>query len=171
MKDLNKLFTECMKDVKAAGLKPGNIVDVSVNSRAKKRWGLCRESNGMFSIEVSNRLLDDSLDDIVAKNTIVHEILHTCPGSMNHGKTWQDNADIMNHTYGGYYTIKRTTSAAEKGLEAVGRVRQDRNRYALRCYSCGHTWYFKRQCKTLVNYKSCCCGRCHTGLELIVLGE
>ena len=42
MKDLNKLYCECIKELDSIGVKYGNIVSVVVNTRAKKRWGQCK---------------------------------------------------------------------------------------------------------------------------------
>ena len=169
MKDLNKLFIECMEDVKAVGLKPGTIVSVTINSRAKKRWGLCRATNGVYSIEISNRLLDDSVADIAAKNTLVHEIFHTCPNCMNHGTEWQRCADIVNKHYNGYYTISRTTSSAEKGLEPIGRVRNDVNKYVLYCNGCGREWHYKRAGKVIQHPQNYRCGVCRGHLQVFTI--
>ena len=169
MKNLNQLFTESYNDVVAAGLTPGKILNVTINSRAKKRWGLCRLQNGYFSIEISNRLLDDNVDDIATKNTIVHEILHTCPNCMNHGKEWQYNADIINNHYKGYYNISRTTSAEDKGLEPLGRVRNDSVKYTLVCTGCGRKIYYKRASKAIQAPQNYRCGYCRGRFEVFAV--
>lgn len=155
MKDLCAIFTECINDVEAAGITPGNIVNISINTRAKKRWGCAKQVGKFYKIEISDRLLQDEVDDKATKNTIVHEILHTVDGCMNHGENWKAVADKMNRTYPDVYNIKRTTSSEEKGI-APSPVRPDR--WELTCQSCGHTWRYKRAPKYSVSAYACPCG-------------
>lgn len=167
MKNLDKLFQDCLADVVNAGIETGNIISVSVNSRAKKRWGLCRYINGYYEIEISNRLLADNIADIATKNTIVHEILHTVKGCMNHGDNWQKVANRINEFYNGYYTIQRTTAAADKGIEDIGQVRYDTPKWALRCIKCGKEYIYRRAGKAVKSPENYRCGCCHGHLTLI----
>ena len=57
------------------------------------------------------------------KNTIIHELLHTCVGCMNHKAKWKFYADKVNRAYG-YDDIKRTSTADEKGVKEVIRKRK-----------------------------------------------
>lgn len=161
MKNLKALFNECMSEVKAIGIEPGNIVDVSINTRAKKRWGQCKYSNGVYTINISNRLLADELDDMVAKNTITHEILHSCKGCMNHGPEWKALADKVNNAYPGY-NIKRTTSCEEKGIEAPP---PRPFRYEVFCVDCGTSYKYKRISRVVENPSRFCCGKCKGQLK------
>lgn len=155
MKNLYAVYNDCLNEVKAAGIVPGNIVDVTINTRAKKRWGRCTFVNGYYKIEISDRLLQDEVDIKAVKNTMTHEILHTVNGCMNHGANWQAVADRMNRKYPDIYNIKRTTSCEEKGIEAVP-PRADR--WELTCQSCGKTWRYKRAPKYNINSYHCPCG-------------
>lgn len=116
MKDFRKLITECMNEVKEAGITPGNIVEWSVNYRAKRRWGLCSKSpDGKIKIQIASRLLiDDRVSVTACKETMIHEILHSVEGGMGHTGKWKQLAEVVNQKYG--YSIKRTTSSKEKGL-------------------------------------------------------
>ena len=78
MKDLKKLANECMAELDAIGVQYGNVISWEVNTRAKNRWGQCRYiGGGRYSISIINRLLDDNLPDEAAKQTIIHELLHS----------------------------------------------------------------------------------------------
>lgn len=161
MKNVNDLYAICMEEVKAAGIVPGNIVSVTINTRAKKRWGQCKRlSNGTYTINISNSLMADNVSINAAKNTMAHEILHTVKGCMNHGPEWQTVADKMNRIYPDIYNIKRTTSAEEKGLEGVGRVRNEEWKCKLVCQKCKGVHYYKRESKTVRNYHNYHCGKC-----------
>ena len=109
MKDLKKLANECMAELDAIGVQYGNVISWQINTRVKNRWGQCRYiGGGRYSINITNRLLDDNLPDEAAKETIIHELLHSVDGCMNHGPNWKRVADKVNRAY--HYNIKRTTS-------------------------------------------------------------
>lgn len=55
---------------------------------------------------------DTDIDGL--KNTIIHELLHTCKGCMKHTGEWKQLAEKVNRYYG--YNIKRCDSADEKGI-------------------------------------------------------
>lgn len=84
MKDLAKLFAECEADLAQVGFRPEKY-RFSINTRAKKRWGCCRVvANGVYNIEISERLLADDVSDQATKNTIMHELIHAVEGCLSH---------------------------------------------------------------------------------------
>lgn len=155
MKNLYKLVDECRDELNAIGIYPPALISFSVNTRATKRWGQCKLSYGVYSINISSRLLEDGLPDMVAKNTIAHELLHTMPDCMNHGNEWQRYANKVNKAYSGY-NIKRCTSAEEKGIAPII------GKWNLDCQDCGRHWDYQRKSKIVdacLNHKATCpCG-------------
>lgn len=155
MKNLYKLANECRDELNAIGIYPPAHISFSVNTRATKRWGQCKLSNGSYSINISSRLLEDNLSDMVAKNTITHELLHTMPNCMNHGNEWQRYANKVNKAYSSY-NIKRCTSTEEKGVAPVA------DKWTLKCPECGRSWGYQRKGKIVVacenNRATCPCG-------------
>ena len=117
MKDFTELREQCICEVAGLGIALGRIASWSVNKRAKTRWGLCRlKRDGSYEIEIAERLLvDDRISEKACKETIIHELLHTCKGCMRHTGKWKQYAELMNRTYG--YNIKRVTEGCEKGVE------------------------------------------------------
>lgn len=90
MKDFNLLVNECIAELDSIGIVCGKIRNIEINTRAKCRWGLCRTvKSGVFDIEISSRLLEDNVEDIVTKNTIIHELLHTVRGCHGHTGKWK----------------------------------------------------------------------------------
>lgn len=79
--------------------------------------GQCRYRNGSYTINISCRLLEESVPREILKQTVLHEILHTCKNCMNHKTEWKEVANQVNRAYG--YNIKRCTSAEELGLQDV----------------------------------------------------
>ena len=146
MKDIRKLAGQCMTDLASVDIPYGRVKLWIVNCRAKARWGLCKKrSDGYFEIEIAEALLKDDVDDIATKNTIIHELLHTCPGCLKHTGRWKQYADKVNRLLP-QYSIKRTTSAEEKGVAV--RRKEPVYRYCLKCSNCGKE--ILRQKKTAV---------------------
>ena len=131
MRDINIVVRNCCKKLDAIGIQYGKIMSVTVNSRAKKRWGQCKRVNGYYEINISSRLMTEDVELVHLETTVIHEILHTCEGCMNHGQTWKNLADKVNRAYG--YNIKRTTSAEEKGIDSVV---ERKIKYKFACTGC-----------------------------------
>ncbi len=160
MKDYEKLINDSLSDVKRIGIKPGNITIWTINKRAKTRWGLCKQNpDKTFEIQIAERLLsDDRISEKSCKETIIHEILHTCKGCMKHTGKWKYYADVINQVYG--YNIKRITSGIEKGVENYQPSSTMAIKYIFTCENCGATIYRKRESKFTKNYKNYGCARC-----------
>lgn len=154
MKDLRKLVAECETDLASLGIQCGSVSDWQINTRAKHRWGLCkRNPDGSFLISISAALLIDSVSDQAAKNTILHELLHTVPGCFSHTEKWLRLANKVNHRLP-HYTIKRTTSAEEKGI-APGTPN-----YLLKCKGCGTEFGRDRLSPLVRQPEKYLCSRC-----------
>lgn len=163
MKDLNKLYRECIKELDSIDIKYGNIVSVIVNTRAKKRWGQCkiiRNANSWndrkYEISVSSRLLADNVPDMGTKETIIHEILHSCYGSNNHGPEWKNNVNVVNYKLG--YNIKRKSTSEDKGI-VISETVQEYN-YVFKCNKCGQLIRRIRKCKFIEHPELYHCGLC-----------
>lgn len=53
MRDLTAYAIECMTELDNIGIEYGNIIEFTVNTRAKKRWGQCKAVPGGYSINIS----------------------------------------------------------------------------------------------------------------------
>lgn len=159
MKNFEKLIEDCLIEVESVGIVAGKIENWKINYRAKARWGLCRKlKNGAYEIEIAAQLLeDDRVSEFACKNTMIHEILHTCGGCMKHTGKWLEYAKEMNEAYG--YRIKRCTSSEEKGLER--RIVERREvKYKFVCYYCGDVVRKTRKCKFTKYYRNYKCMKC-----------
>lgn len=155
MKNLNMLVMDCKTELDNLNIEYGHISNFEINTRAKKRWGLCSKTGNVYKINISSRLLEDGVEDIHTKTTIIHEILHTCDGAFNHGKEWQRLADKVNKAYG--YNIKRCTSYEEKGIE---RPKEPEAKYIISCPCCGAKWKYTRMTKAVQNPARYRCSGC-----------
>lgn len=159
MKNLMELAYECMAELDAIGIEYAEIIDWQVNTRAKKRWGLCRHCpDGTYIISISSRLLADNVSSDGAKNTIIHELLHSCRDGRGHGEGWKRLADRVNRAYG--YNIKRCSSAEEKGVEPIENTPKE-IKHKFICKDCGKVYCRTRESKFTKNWQRYRCGVCH----------
>lgn len=95
---------------------------------------------------------------------------------MNHGKEWQQWAELVNDCYA-CYNIKRCSSASEKGVNVEEHIKRKHTDYKwkIKCFSCDREWKYKRKPtrfyidkdNTLV-FATCPCG-CKGNIKLIKL--
>jgi predicted SprT family Zn-dependent metalloprotease len=169
VKNLDKLYFECEKELRRINMDfSDKIVRVSVNGRLRTTLGVCNRDRrtGMFTIDINPALLADNVDDMEVKDTIVHEMIHNCPGCFDHGYEWKRRADRVNRMLG--YHVSRTASRAD--MEAAGvEVKREEFKYALQCVKCGNQCKYKRWSKSLENPSRYRCGRCHGDLKVVCL--
>jgi len=176
-RNLNTIAKECMAELDKLNIRYGNVIRFEPNSRAKKRWGQCRRVPTGFTININVDLLDVRNPIEALKTTIIHELLHTCEGCMNHGATWKSLAAKVNRAYG--YNIKATSSASEKGVtyrrEDVELKTYTRTysvetyKYAIKCESCGCVIKRKRMSNAIKYTNLYRCGLCGGKLKRIDL--
>ena len=151
---LKKELETCKQMAAESNIQIGKIYDIKINTRAKKRWGQCSYFSDGFIIEISSSLLQDNVSENALIDTLMHEVLHTVDGCMNHGKKWKECARIINSRYG--LNIKTTTSAAEKKIEET-----EEYKYILACPKCGYQWKYMRMSRCVKHperfYHSGCC--------------
>lgn len=162
MKDLYEIFGECLDEIESMGIEVGTIKGCSINTRAKTRWGQCKKRMGNYGceyeIEISSRLLEDEVPVQSLKNTLIHELLHTCEGCMNHGTMWKKYADIMNKQYG--YNITRVNSAENLGVPIeIGAMKY---KYIITCKCCGQTIRRQKMSRFVQHPNRWTCGKCNT---------
>lgn len=138
-KDIQRLFEEVKLEAKKLNIPISNNIkeEIVINKRAKSRFGCCKKiREGLkvsFEIEISERIL--ACDDRIIKQTLAHELLHTCARCDNHGEFWKYYAEQMNKTYG--YKISRVARAESLGIESKVETRTLEDRYIVVCEKCG----------------------------------
>lgn len=159
--ELNSLLQEAIKEVEAVGITTGEIDPDIELTRATRVFGKCRRDNinNIHTIYISKYFINNPTAEV--KNTLVHEVLHTVEGCMNHGNKWKALANRMNNHYG--YNIKRTANYVMNNEEA----NQIKRQYTIRCQGCGQTIYRQKKSKLITNTHLYRCGKCGGKLELI----
>lgn len=168
---LKELFEQVRKEAESIEIPISrNIAEIKINTRAKARFGCCRQQNKPLSgktyvIEISERVLCSEEKNI--RQIIAHELLHTCKGCMNHGDKWKTYAQAMNNTWG--YNITRTSSYEKLGLQPPERRNPTaaEYKYVLECQQCGAKILRKKRCKVVENPQHYRCGKCGGSLKLL----
>ena len=152
---LSRVVRQCMKELDSIQVPYGHVVEVTVNTRARKRWGLCRKEADGYHISIADRLRDGNTEQGL-RDTVMHELLHTCPMCNNHGAMWKHFAEVVNRELSCH--IKRTDSNEDKGLPPEDTASQVLHQY--HCDGCGQIIRKMRVCKFTRNYRSYTCGIC-----------
>lgn len=130
MNDCDELLRQVMQEARDLGIPFSAEIrpNVLINRRAATRFGCCKFQNGVYSIEVAETVANGP--EKSCREVLAHELLHTCRGCRNHGKTWKGYAARMNAAHG--YRIQRVTTDVSLGVQ---RMREPK--YVLRCEGCG----------------------------------
>lgn len=160
---LNAIAKDCMVQLDHIGIPYGNIRDFTINTRAR-RWGQCQRRPDGYHININHLLCDGNHEDGL-RNTLYHEIIHTCDGCMNHKAKWKGYAAMVKDRLG--YDITRTNSAESKGVDPADVKPRESVKYKFRCEGCGGVIRRRRASKFTRNYMYYRCGRC--GGKLIKL--
>lgn len=157
MRNLNEYARKAMSMLDSIGV-PYSVVDsFKVNNRAKSRWGSCAKQYGRYTIDINGELLNERNSEDGLINTLIHELIHTCPNCMNHGTEWKKWATLVYVMLG--YDVKRCSSAEEKGV-IEHTVTPVNYKYFFHCANCGMVFKNERECKFVRNYTHyrCSCG-------------
>lgn len=142
------------------------IIGLKINDGIRSRFGSCRKVQGVkkmnpeFEIEISGRMMN--ADDRAIETVLLHELIHTCYGCMNHGKRWKQYAGKLNQKYG--YEIKPSSRYEAFGLKDPGS--REEIHYRIVCMNCGMEITRKRRCPLVVNTDRYRCGKCGGKLEI-----
>lgn len=130
--EIDALFKSVKAQARAVGIPFSThiVPRVEINTRAVRRFGMCRKIGDVFTIEIAAVVL--TADECFVAQTLAHELLHTCQGCQNHGAKWQEYASRMNQAYG--YHISRTNSYEEAGVE---KKTVSGAKYCMQCVDCG----------------------------------
>lgn len=167
MADIQELAETAMQYLNQLKIPYGTVSSLTVNSRAM-RYGRCRRlPDGTFEIEISARLLRNDVDPKYARNTMIHELLHTCYRCMNHGKRWKSYIARVNDAFGFDIspTPYKSTDYSRERSKAVPPPREPK--YVFQCRGCGIQTYRFRASDFTRNTDRYFCSKCGGKFKLI----
>lgn len=168
--NFTSLVEEILNNLKAIGI---NVTTsprdyyLEFNNRALKRYGRCEKKGNSYIIQINkyhNEL--SSKEDVM--NTLIHEIIHSMPGCMNHKKVWQDICEKYNFHYHTHLSRTSPMKGAYKKFYEEQKAKNSKIKYYIVCSNCGHHYPRKNKSKfvesSMRNEKLICgvCGACAT---------
>lgn len=180
---LQKIYEQCIRELESIGIDILNkkyigTIDITISKRNNKRYGSCKQEEpdlktkyiekvgrkkyiryakfNKHHIEISPWLMD--LDEVIIKNTIIHEIIHCLPNCNNHGETFKKYAKYINERLG--YNIARVGNKKEDYLKSnVEYIEKEKYNYHITCINCGQEFFRKRLSRNFVRKFRCAkCG-------------
>ena len=154
-----QITNECVNMVEKAGFQVPKIEFKT--KKYKSRYGQCEKKYGQYKITINEYLINTNNEKEI-KDTIIHEILHTLPDCMNHGKIWKQKAMIINNRYNmdisrcGNFQIVEMQEAKEEV------------QYMFKCKDCGQIIKRKRMSKFVREYEHYHCAICKGKFERIL---
>ena len=159
MRDLNFYTRICMIELDCLKIRYAKNLTLKVNTRAKTRLGVCKKTGDCYIIEIAALLLDERTPEEYLKNTIMHELLHTCYGCMNHTGRWKKLAERVNAAYG--YDIKR---AATEDDDIIPEELTEKPKYKVVCPQCKTVYERYKRSALIKHPERYRCGRCKARL-------
>ena len=163
MNDCDKLLKEVIAQARMAGIPVSEKIDphVRINRRAVARFGCCKFEKDRQIIELALRIAQGP--EKSCRETLAHEILHTCWGCRDHGERWRRYARQMNEAYG--YEITRAATNQQLGVEE-----EKGYKYLLLCEKCGaefRRFRASRLTREPQRYRCRCGGRLQMVTQLV----
>lgn len=158
-KEIMDEINECRELLYAIGFKEAanNTYDVRINHKPSHSLGRCSNWRGTnhYIISINKNHIKYSPAEHVHA-TIMHEVLHTMDGCMNHGPKWKRAGEKVNKVYQ-YSPITTTTNTT-----TFDDYNKNTYKYIITCCNCGSKSRYMRKTRTvtacLSNRASCSCG-------------
>ena len=162
MNNLEELLAQCKRECDALKIPYQKVEWIAYTARKQySRFGMCSQDRfrpGIFVIQVNKAMQD--MPEFQVRNTVMHELLHTCPGCFNHGPEWKHYGDMVNAKYG--YNVSRENDWEIPGTE-------EHYKYRFRCTKCGQEAKRHRASDFTINYRDYRCHLC--GGEFVPVTE
>jgi predicted SprT family Zn-dependent metalloprotease len=131
------------------------------NMRAKGRYGRCSKlGKDEFEIQLNYEYAQvATLKDVI--ETVIHEVMHSIDGCMNHGRKWKYIAYLVRNKYG--HNIERTGKCEE--YRALKNETID-YKYMVKCNRCGVESKYQKKSKLINHPEKYRCGNCRGTLSV-----
>lgn len=147
--DLNSLFKELKEEVKDLVPYSNKIDDnVRISKRAFRFLGRCTKNwlKDSYFITVSQPLLNTNNTKLI-KETLIHELIHTCKNCFNHGNNFKYFMYVVNNETDYNVTINSNNKEYAKQVENFRK--NSKPKYKITCVKCGMVTYRSRLNKNI----------------------
>lgn len=138
-----------------------------LNKNNRKTLGLCSERNGKFVISINPHILNFEEDgEKIIRETFAHELCHTLPGCMNHGKNFHTKAALIKKLLGYTIDTKADIDSSEYFLKYL-----PQSNYILKCDTCGNVTPIPKLSDPVRNPSSYVCTKCNGRVSSYILDK
>lgn len=151
----NQILKECLKN---NYIEP-HIYNIEFKQKSKSYWakiGKNSKKHSGYFLRIGglfNLIPDEKIAKIRLQSTIIHELIHTIPGCMNHGEKFHYICNLVNKIYP-QYKLQTSTGAEDFGIQ----LEERKPKYVVKCNNCGKEYlYFKKPKYDLTKYSCTSC--------------
>lgn len=127
-----------------------------LNSNNRKALGKCTYRNGRYTIQLNPNILKFETDgEKIIRETVAHELCHTLPGCMNHGREFHSKAASIMRLMGYHIDTKADTDSSEYFIKYLPQAD-----YMLICDKCGNQVPIARLSDPVKNPMNYSCKKC-----------
>ena len=159
MHDFQKNIESCKGMLDVLNIPYAKNITFRVNNRWTSKLGQCAKRGDQYTIEIAAKLLDDRTPVYSLCQTILHELLHSCEGCMDHTGLWKEYAGRVNKAYDLH--ISRLTSREESG---VPQELEKPYKYKMVCPHCGTEYKRYRMTDAFRFPDRFNCGKCRKSM-------
>ena len=160
----NEILQECYSKYNAP-----TIYRIDYKDKSKSYWakigfkknlpGYFLRIGGLFSM-----IPNEDLAQTRFQSTIIHELIHTIPGCMNHGRKFHYICNLVNRRYP-EYQLQTSTDPKSFGIEEEA-LEIRKPKYKIICLNCGKEYiYYKKPRYHISDYS---CSKCHKDMLKLV---
>lgn len=165
LEDVRREIHECANILSSIGYKDveANRYNVAFSKRLMNTYGRCKKvGRNMYTITINEPYLRIGSPENI-HNTIMHEVIHSVQGCMNHGAKFKAVGRRVNENY--KYTKIETYGHDEVYLNSKEYL--NKKKYKVVCNSCGKEWLYQKTSKVIKiildetgNSGKCTCPNC-----------
>ena len=101
MKDINEYYARCRKMLEDIGVPVGNVVELRVSTlRSSTSQCVIYPDTYECMIRMDRRMLNNKTNESDVIDTMLHELIHTIPGCLEHKGMWAEYARQTDEYYG-----------------------------------------------------------------------
>ena len=108
------MLIEARTNLESLGYNVGDLIDFDISNRYRRAWAKCyKKGYRQFTIILSGQLFKAISSSV--RDTIYHEVIHTCEGCFNHGPNFKYAANECNMKFGTNIRVSATIDEMMNG--------------------------------------------------------
>lgn len=164
-----EIFEEVVEEFDFNDIPIADSVDMILHfNKTISALGCCKwkriNNKCYYAIYLSEYALED---EELIRNTIAHELVHTCPHCKNHGKYFKQYGAMVKTKLG--YNIQTKAGEKEAKKSGIKDAITAKAKYYIKCCDCGQGFYRMKRSKVVAYPSEYRCGRCGGHLKVKTL--